>query len=134
MSGLRTPTELDLSASNVCAAWQQWRRDWRYYTAARELDTKHVAMQVGTFFNCAGPAAQEVASHFAWTEADGLDSLIDKFEEYCNPRRNIVMERYAFYSRSQQADETITTFLAALRQLAATCDFPDTESMVRDKL
>ena len=93
MSGLRLPAELNLSASNVAAAWQQWRREWQYYAAARELSDKPVAVQVGTFFNCAGPAAQEVASHFEWVEADGVAKLIDNFESYCNPRRNIIRER-----------------------------------------
>ena len=134
MSGLRAPNELDLTVSNVAAAWEQWRRDWGYYAAARELDSKSVSMQVGTFFNCAGPAAQEVASHFAWVEDDGLEKLLDHFDSYCNPRKNIVRERFEFYSRDQQPGESITSFLAALRKLVSTCEFPDTDGMVRDRL
>ena len=134
MCGLRAPNELDLTASNVAAAWQQWRRDWGYYAAARELHSKSVSMQVGTFFNCAGPAAQEVASHFAWVEDDGLEKLLDDFDSYCNPRRNIVRERFEFYSRDQQPRESITSFLATLRKLVSTSEFPDTDSMVRDRL
>ena len=134
MSGLRAPEGLDLAASNLAAAWKKWRRDWTYYAAARELNSKPVAMQVGTFFNCAGPSAQEVASHFAWQESDGLISLLDHFDAYCNPRKNIVRERYEFYSRDQQPGETISSFLATLRQLVTTCEFPDADSMVRDRL
>ena len=78
MSGLRAPTELDLSAANLATAWKQWRRDWRYYAAARDLDSKPIAMQVGTFFNCAGPAAQETSSHFSWTEEGEQNGLTDK--------------------------------------------------------
>ena len=42
---------------------------WTYYAAAQELNSKPVPMQVGTFFNCAGLSAQQVASHFAWALA-----------------------------------------------------------------
>ena len=137
MSGLRAPTELNLSASNLAAAWKQWRRDWRYYAAARDLDSKSVAMQVGTFFNCAGPTAQEVSSHFSWNEEEetaGLPNLLTHFDTYCDPRCNVVRERYEFYSRSQKTGESITAFLAELRKLVSTCEFPDKDSMIRDRL
>ena len=137
MSGLRAPSELDLSASNLAAAWKQWRRDWKYYAAARDLDAKSISMQVGTFFNCAGPSAQEVSSHFSWIEEEetaGLPNLLAHFDAYCDPRRNVVRERFEFYSRSQKAGESITAFLAELRKLVSTCEFPDQDSMIRDRL
>ena len=131
---LRTPTELRFSAANMAAEWARWKRDWLYYAAARELSEKPAPVQIGTFFNYAGVDAQEVASHFEWQEEDGLPALLEKFEAYCNPRRNIVLERFNFHARIQQPGETITAFLAALRSLIATCDFPDPENMIRDRL
>ena len=94
-------------------------------------------MQVGTFFNCAGPSAQEVSSHFSWIEEEetaGLPNLLAHFDAYCDPRRNVVRERFEFYSRSQKAGESITAFLAELRKLVSTCEFPDQDSMIRDRL
>ena len=131
---LRNPTELDFSAVNMAAEWARWSRDWGFYAAARELSAKPVSVQVGTFFNYAGLGAQEVASHFEWAEDDGLSALLELFEAYCNPRRNVVLERYNFHARMQQPGESITTFLAALRSLAKTCDFPDLDNMLRDRL
>ena len=134
MMSLRNPTELDFSAANMAAEWARWSRDWRFYAAARELSSKPVPVQVGTFFNYAGVGAQEVASHFEWAEADGLSALLELFEAYCNPRRNVVLERYNFHARMQQPGESITSFLAALRSLAKTCEFPDMDNMLRDRL
>ena len=111
---LRNPTELNFSAVNMAAEWARWSRDWRFYAAARELSSKPLPVQMGTFFNYAGLGAQEVASHFEWAEADGLSALLELFEAYCNPRRNVVLERYNFHARMQQPGESITTFLAAL--------------------
>lgn len=130
---LRAPTELNFSATNLAAEWARWKRDWQYYAAARELSAKPVPVQVGTFFNYAGLNAQEVAAHFEWREADGLAPLLTKFEAYCNPRRNVVLERYNFHARIQQPGESVTTFLAALRSMVVTCDFPDPDSMIRDQ-
>ena len=134
MMSLRNPTELDFSAANMAAEWARWSRDWGFYAAARELSSKPVPVQVGTFFNYAGVGAQEVASHFEWAEADGLPALLELFKAYCNPRRNVVLERYNFHARMQQPGESITSFLAALRSLAKTCEFPDMDNMLRDRL
>ncbi|XP_043245773.1 uncharacterized protein LOC122393625 [Amphibalanus amphitrite] len=131
---LRAPTELNFSAVNMAAEWARFSRDWKYYAAAKELAEKPVLVQVGTFLNYAGIGAQEVASHFQWQDSDGLPPLLEKFEAYCNPRRNVVLERYNFHARVQQPGESITTFLAALRSLVVTCEFPDPDNMIRDRL
>ncbi|XP_043190620.1 uncharacterized protein LOC122390655 [Amphibalanus amphitrite] len=131
---LRSPTELNFGAANMAAEWARWSRDWQYYAAARELAAKPMAVQLGTFFNCAGVSAQEIATHFEWQEADGLPALLAEFEAYCNPRRNVILERFTFNTRQQRPDESVTSFLAALRSLAATCEFHDVDDMIRDRL
>ena len=80
-----------------------------------------------------------MASHFTdWSDDQGwtkaLAPLVECFEAYCVPRANVVRERYNFYTRGQQPGETITQYLSALRTLAATCAFPDTDNMLRDRL
>ena len=55
---LRSPSELNFQAANMGTEWLRWRRYWQYYLAARELSTKPMAVQLGTFFNYAGVAAQ----------------------------------------------------------------------------
>ena len=106
MMSLRNTTELDFSAVNMAAEWAHWSRDWRFYVAARELSSKPVPTRWERFFfNYAGLGAQEVASHFEWAKADGLSALLELFEAYCNPRRNVVLERYNFHARMQQLGE-----------------------------
>ena len=63
-----------------------------------------------------------------------MPPLLKKFEVYCNSRRNVVLGRYHFHARAQQPGESITTFLAALRSLVVTCEFPDPDNMIRDRL
>ncbi len=60
---------------------------------------------------------------------------IATLKAYFAPRRNIVAERHAFRKRVQVLEETILQYVAALRDLAATCDFTATlDDMLRDQL
>ena len=58
-----------------------------------------------------------------------------KFEEICNPRANITMERHKFNSRYQQTGESFQTYLSDLRNKAKSCQFNDLhDDLLRDRL
>ena len=59
---------------------------------------------------------------------------MEQFDTYCNQRRNVVLERYIFHARVQRPGESVTAYLADLRSLIVTCDFPDPDNMIRDRL
>ena len=131
----RPPSVLNIASPCLASEWRQWRREWAYYATASEISAKPPAVQVAIFFNCAGRGAQEIASHFTdWTEDNGLNALLERFQAFCIPRQNIVLERFNFYSRHQQSGESVAQFVDALRSLAATCDFPDREDIIRDRI
>ncbi|XP_043218728.1 uncharacterized protein LOC122380042 [Amphibalanus amphitrite] len=135
LSNLRPPAELEISSPQLATRWRTWRREWENYAVAVELAGKPQAVQVAVFLNCAGGEAQEVASHFSgWSAEQGLDELVSRFEAFCVPRQNVVRERYNFYTRGQKPDESVSQYLSALRSLAATCDFPDGDNMLRDRI
>ena len=135
-TNFRPPPELKMASPTLASEWRQWRREWKYFAVASELMAKPPLVQVAMFFNCAGREAQEVASHFPdWDEANGdLETLLERFDAFCIPRQNIVMERFKFYNRTQGPSEPILQFVAALRTMAATCEFPDRDTMLRDRV
>lgn len=51
----------------------------------------------------AGPEALEVYNTFQW-DSDGdenkVDKIMEKFQRYCNPRKNLTFERHSFLSRN----------------------------------
>ena len=47
----------------------------------------------------------------------------EKFEAYCKPRRNLVVDRHRFLTRDQQPGESIDQFVTELRTLAASCEW-----------
>ena len=54
---------------------------------------------------------------------DSIHDVLNKFEEYCNPRRNTIYERYKFQCRHQKAGESGSCYLTELRVAVDSCDF-----------
>ena len=48
---------------------------------------------------------------------------MQKFEQNCEPHRNVPFERYQFNRRVQEAGETYDQYRTALHKLAEGCDF-----------
>lgn len=49
-----------------------------------------------------------------------IDPVLDKLEDYCMPRVNMMYETYRFYSRHQEEGELIDNYLTALKAIAET--------------
>ncbi|KAL1274350.1 hypothetical protein QQF64_027164 [Cirrhinus molitorella] len=64
-----------------------------------------------------------------------MEDAIAALKAHFAPRRNIVAECHAFRKRVQAPGETIIQYVAALRDLATTCDFSAIlDEMLRDQL
>lgn len=86
----------------------------------------------------AGPEALEVYSTFQYA-SDGnenkVDKIMEKFEPYCNPRKNLTLERYSFFSRNQLHGESIDAYLTDLNNKAARFEFGDLkDGLIRDRI
>ncbi|GBM00549.1 hypothetical protein AVEN_77359-1 [Araneus ventricosus] len=57
------------------------------------------------------------------------------FTNYCIPRRNVVFERFKFFSCSQQEGQQIDNCLTELKTLVSTCDLGEQEEgLIRDRV
>lgn len=52
---------------------------------------------------------------FVAAEEGKYDSVIKKFDAYCNPKRNETYERYIFYTQNQAQGETFEQFATDLK-------------------
>jgi hypothetical protein len=60
---------------------------------------------------------------------------MEKFERYCNPRKNLTFDRHSFFTRNQQEGETIDTYATELRNKASRCEFADLkDGLIRDRI
>ncbi|XP_078518872.1 uncharacterized protein LOC144784049 [Lissotriton helveticus] len=63
------------------------------------------------------------------------DMSLQMLEKHFTPKVNVVFERHTFFSRVQNQDEDIMTYVAYLHGLAVTCEFQGLfDSLIRDKI
>ena len=89
--------------------WKKFRLAWNNYALATELNKKSEPVQVTTLLTVIGEEARDVYSTFDWPDEESkskIDTVLQKFADYCQPRKNIPFERYRFNKRSQEAGET----------------------------
>ena len=100
-SQLPVPHLLDLNASNVVMEWQKFRQRWQNYKLATQILSKSNKVWVTNFPKITGEDAVGVYNTFTWNDAgdeEKIDKAVQKFEAYCQPRKNIPYERYVFFS------------------------------------
>ena len=71
------------------------------------------------------------------TQSSKTDSrkakVLEQFECYCNPRKNVVFERYQFWQIMQKDSETVDQFVTRLKNKVKSCEYTAVDDMVRDK-
>lgn len=112
------------------------------------MDKKPEAQKVKLLLYLLGRKGREIHStiQFQTTDEHGnkvdieeknitVKMVLDEFDKHCDPKKNETVERYKFYSRSQQVGDTFDKFLAEIRILADTCNFGTLkDSMIRDRI
>ena len=122
----------------VAAAWRRWEQQYKVYMVAAELSKKPEATRVAILLHSVRPEALDIFSTFQWEDGqdqDDTDTVLQKFRDYCQPRKNTVFECYTFWDRNQQEGESIDQWVTDLKNNAATCEFGDQKQfMIRDKI
>ena len=138
MDKLTPPDPLDLDSSNVSDAWRKWRQRFELFSLASGLISKGEGIQAATLLHVVGPDTLEVYNTFSWEDADDkskVAKILEKFEAYCVPRKNITWERHVFNTRNQRDGETIDQYVTDLKTKAQTCEFKDLkDSLIRDRI
>ena len=97
------------------------------YAMATELDKKPAAVWVATLLTVIGEEARDVFSTFTdWAEEGDvtrIEPVLMKFQQYCQPCKNVSFERNRFNGRTQEPGEAYDQYRTALRKLAEGCEF-----------
>ena len=137
MESYNRPKSLSLSG-NVSDNWRRFKQQFEIYLTASDKAEVDDDVKVALLLNFAGEEALEVFNTFTFAtpgDAKKLAVVFEKFNTYCNPRKNVVYERYNFWKCTQQ-EENIDSFVTILRQKIKACEYPSniTDDMIRDKL
>ena len=121
---------------NVADNWRKWKQRLQPFMEASGSMKKPEKQRVAIFLHVIGEEALEIYNTFSLSTAEQkLDVLFQKFEDYCNPRRNITFERHKFLTCVQEPTESIDQYVTELRTKASTCEFGELcESLIRDRI
>ena len=102
--------------------------------------------QYSRFLFVIGETGREIFNTFSWNKKirDGVETeedditvkaLFQRFEDYCLPKKNLIVKRRRLFTRNQQHDETIYAYITQLRNLSSTWKFGDVkEGLILYKL
>ena len=84
---------------NVSNNWRGWKQELTLYLDATESSDKSDKVKSSIFLTCIGKKGLEIHNTFTF-DSDGdnmkLDQIIQKFDSYCAPRKNLTFLRYTF--------------------------------------
>lgn len=138
---MKAPSPL-LLEGNLSENWTWFKRDLDNFLIAAEKDSKSDRIKLAILQTYIGDAGLELLDSFHLTSAEANDyqKVLQKFEDHCCPRKNLLQERYQFLNTRQKVGESIDNFLARLNLRILSCEYekqdPDTlrDQIVRDQL
>ena len=137
MDKLNPPEQLSLEG-NVAENWRKWKQRFELFSAASGLSEKDDKIQSATLLHVVGPEALEIYNTFSW-ENEGDENkvvkIMEKFQAYCSPQKNITWERHIFNTCNQEVGETIDQYITKLKTKAKSCKFGTlTNSLIQDRI
>ncbi len=138
MDRIEPPKALNF-AGNVAENWRRFRQAWNFYLAVADPDEdRSEKYKASLLLTVLGEEARDIYSAFVWTsERDKMDvdKILEKFQQYCEPKKNITYQRYCFFTCNQKTGQTIDQYLSELRQKAHSCEFSTLEDgLLRDRI
>lgn len=134
MEGIKPPTGLVLTGDG--ANWHRFKQQFQLYLEAVGLSGAKEERKIALFLNVAGEDAVDVFnSHVKPNENKTLNNLIEQFDAYVEPRKNIITSSFKFFNLKQEEGEQVDRFITKLKVQAKQCDFKDQEDrLVRDMI
>ena len=136
MDQLKPPSSLLLSG-NLAENWRRWEQRFKLYMTASGANEKDEEVKVAILLHTIGEDALDLFNTFTFADdEDGtVDGILKAFEAYCSPEKNVVFERYQFWSHAMADGLPVDKFVTELRQKSKSCEFGISETdMIRDKL
>ena len=136
MENLSQPPPLDLKG-NISENWRRFKQKFTLYNVASGMSEKDEKFQTSMLPHVIGDAALELYNTFVFAEGESmkLEKVLNKYEEYCMPKRNLTYERRRFFTRSQLVHESVDQYATELRSRAQSCEFSMLkESLIQDRI
>jgi hypothetical protein len=131
---VKPPERMDFTVEDQRATWKRWRRQFMVWLTSTEQLEKSDVVKINLLLTCLGPDGLEVYDTFDAADDATLEDVLEEFDRYWEPRSNVTMSRYKFFS-SEQGSKSVNEFVTSLKSLAKDCEFGDLrDSLVKDML
>ena len=138
MEKIPAPGPLNFNQRNLHEAWRRWKEELILFLQATENDTKPGKVQTSILLTCIGAKGRDIYSTFTFEpDADKhvLGRVVEKFDTYCQPRKNLTFLRNRFFTCRQTSGQRFDDYVTELRQRSKDCEFGDIcDSLIRDIL
>lgn len=114
MNLCKPPEPLCLTGNNNAKNWREFKEQLQWFLAGTESSDKSDPVKIGIMLSHAGKDAREVYKTLTWTEdgdKDKFDKVLEAFERFCSPQKNILYERHGFWSLYQEEGEAIDAYV-----------------------
>ena len=100
--------------------WPEWRSQFQPFCTAGELTGKSGEVQVSTLIYSMGPEAEKIFSQFGLTDAEANDfnTVLNRFNKYFEPKRNVLHERATCHKRSKKEGKSVEEYIRHLYELS----------------
>ena len=142
MNLCKPPDPLCLTGNNA-KNWREFKEQLQWFLAGTESSDKSDAVKIGIMLSHAGKEAREIYKTLAWREdgdKDKFDKVLEAFERFCLPQKNILYERHRFWSLHQEEGEAIDAYMTRLKLKIDSCEYDKTgwpaavkAEMIQDK-
>ncbi|XP_029055276.2 uncharacterized protein K02A2.6-like, partial [Osmia bicornis bicornis] len=132
----KPPKSLSLEG-NISENWRKFKQAFEIFINASGKSKTEEEVKVAILLNLIGEEAVELFNTFTLTEQQKkvTQNVIDAFEAYCMPKKNVVYERYLFNNRNQKEGEKFEQFVTDIKIAAQKCEFGALhDQMIRDRI
>lgn len=104
--------------------WPMWKQRFNIYLLASGKNKEGDDVKIALLLHYIGENGLDIYNSFNLTENENtIELVLKKFDEYCNPKKNVTMETFKFFNMTQQQGQTFCEFETALRKQIKFCEF-----------
>uniref|UniRef100_T1IAI4 Uncharacterized protein n=1 Tax=Rhodnius prolixus TaxID=13249 RepID=T1IAI4_RHOPR len=132
-SNLPIPSYLE-AGPGLVENWRIFKRMWHNYEIGTGLEKESSRRRSAVFKTIIGKEGLRIIGQLQMENEEDIEALILALDKEITPKKNVVYERYVFFSTYQTQGMQFSEFIRILKEKAASCEFGELEEeMIRDR-
>lgn len=123
--------------------WLKWKQRFNIFLLASGKHSESEEVKIALLLYIIGESSLDVYNTFSDDKTKTLKDVLECFDSYFLPKKNITMETFKFNNINQKEEQNIESYIIELRNQAASCEFVCTKDncktsyvdrMIRDRI